>query len=248
MDFFVLLSSISGITGQGGQANYAAGNTYKDALAHYRITQGEKAVSIDLGVMVSEGFLAENDFLMHRMMASGLYVPLKNTQLFALLDYYCDPALDVLTTQTCQVVVGIETPARLHAKGIDEAPWMTKPLFRHMYQVHGDTTLTPETSKDFVDYRTLFAGAESITEAGSIALQALIKKLSQTLSTPSEGIDPDKPVHSFGVDSLLAIELRTWIAKEFSAEIAVFEILGGATATGMGMTIARKSRLMQEVQ
>lgn len=248
MDFFVLLSSISGMIGQGGQANYAAGNTYKDALAHYRIAQGEKTVSIDLGVMVSEGFLSENEFLLHRMMDSGFYVPLKYTELFALLDYYCDPALDILTTQTCQTVVGIETPASLHAKGVEEAPWMRKPLFRHMYQVRGDAVLTPGTSNDFVDLRTLFTSAGSITEAGSIALQALIKKLSQTLSTSSEGIDPDKPVHSYGVDSLLAIELRTWIAKEFAAEMAVFEILGGATATAMAMTIARNSRLMQGVR
>ena len=87
MDFFVLLSSISGISGQGGQANYSAGNTFKDALAHYRISQGQKAVSIDLGVMVSDGFLSENDFLLHRMMDSGLYVPLRDIELFALLDY-----------------------------------------------------------------------------------------------------------------------------------------------------------------
>ncbi len=234
--------------GQGGQANYAAGNTYKDALAHYRIAQREKTVSIDLGVMVSEGFLSENEFLLHRIMDSGFYVPLKHTELFALLDYYCDPALDILTTQTCQTVVGIETPASLHAKGVEEAPWMRKPLFRHMYQVRGDTILTPGTSNDFVDFRTLFTSVGSIPEAGSIALQALIKKLSQNLSTSSEGIDPDKPVHSYGVDSLLVIELRTWIAKEFAAEMVVFEILGGTTATAMAMTIARNSRLMQGVR
>lgn len=74
MDFFILLSSICGITGQGGQANYAAGNTYEDALAHHRIAQGEKAVSLDLGVMVSEGFLSENETLLHRVLDSGFYV------------------------------------------------------------------------------------------------------------------------------------------------------------------------------
>ena len=184
--------------------------------------------------MVSEGFLSENDFLLHRMMDSGLYIPLKNAELFALLDYYCNPALDILTTHTCQTVVGIETPANLHAKGIDEAPWMRKPLFRHMYQVRGDPILAPGTSNDFVDFRTLFANAASVHEAGSIALQALIKKLSQTLSTSSDGINPDKPVHSYGIDSLLAIELRTWIGKEFAAEIAVFEILGGGDGDGDG--------------
>lgn len=49
MDFFICLSSISGIVGSGGQANYAAANTYMDAFVRYRIMRGEKATSLDLG-------------------------------------------------------------------------------------------------------------------------------------------------------------------------------------------------------
>ena len=255
MDFFILLSSICGITGQGGQANYAAGNTYKDALARHRVAQGEKAVSIDLGVMVAEGFLNENEHLLHRMLDSGLYIPLQQNDLFALLDYYCDPALDILTLRTCQTIVGIETPASLRAKGVEEPPWMRKPLFSLTYQVDavgGDSQnrnlLSGEHANDIFDFRTLFASARSLSEAATVARQALIKKLSQSLATAGESIDPDKPLHSYGVDSLLAIELRTWIAREFAAEVAVFEILGGATAAGMGVTIARISRLVKGVE
>jgi hypothetical protein len=36
MEFFTLLSSISGFIGQKGQANYAAVNTFLDAFASYR--------------------------------------------------------------------------------------------------------------------------------------------------------------------------------------------------------------------
>ena len=55
LDFFILFASVAGILGSGGQANYAAGNTFMDALAQQRVARGEKPVSLDLGWMKSEG-------------------------------------------------------------------------------------------------------------------------------------------------------------------------------------------------
>lgn len=36
LDFFIILSSISGIHGNKGQANYASANSFLDAFASYR--------------------------------------------------------------------------------------------------------------------------------------------------------------------------------------------------------------------
>jgi acyl transferase domain-containing protein/NADPH:quinone reductase-like Zn-dependent oxidoreductase/NAD(P)-dependent dehydrogenase (short-subunit alcohol dehydrogenase family) len=50
--FFILLSSITGIMGNPGQANYASGNTFEDALAHHaRSHLGINATSIDVGAV-----------------------------------------------------------------------------------------------------------------------------------------------------------------------------------------------------
>ncbi|KAF5121796.1 Highly reducing polyketide synthase gloL [Metarhizium anisopliae] len=51
LEFFVLLSSCSGIVGQWGQANYAAANTFLDAFVHFRHGRGLVASVIDLGAM-----------------------------------------------------------------------------------------------------------------------------------------------------------------------------------------------------
>ena len=55
MDFFLCLSSVAGIVGSDGQANYAAGNTYMDALAHYRVSLGEKVLKLQTTKRKNDG-------------------------------------------------------------------------------------------------------------------------------------------------------------------------------------------------
>ncbi len=55
---FVLYSSISAIIGAPGQSNYAAGNAFLDALAHYRRAHGLPALSINWGPWADIGMAA----------------------------------------------------------------------------------------------------------------------------------------------------------------------------------------------
>lgn len=59
ISFFTLLSSISGVLGQKGQANYAAANVFMDAFASFRHSRGLPANSLDLGVIEDVGYVAE---------------------------------------------------------------------------------------------------------------------------------------------------------------------------------------------
>ena len=49
LDFMLLFSSLCGLVGQPGQANYAAANTFLDAFAQYRQSLGLPASVLDLG-------------------------------------------------------------------------------------------------------------------------------------------------------------------------------------------------------
>lgn len=64
LDFFTLMSSVSGVVGQKGQANYAAANTFLDAFAAYRRdVLGLPACSVALGAIEDLGYMSEHDDL-----------------------------------------------------------------------------------------------------------------------------------------------------------------------------------------
>ncbi|KAI1103738.1 KR domain-containing protein [Jackrogersella minutella] len=73
LDFFIMLSSISGVVGTGSQSNYAAGNTFQGAFALYRHSLGLAAHSTNLGIIEDVGYLSQNEVLSDRMQSrSGL--------------------------------------------------------------------------------------------------------------------------------------------------------------------------------
>jgi acyl carrier protein len=241
MDFFICLSSTSGIMGAGATSGYSAGNTYMDGFAEWRILKGEKATSIDLGWMKSEGVVAENSFLSTGVSAFGFLIPLSQEDLYALLDYHCNPNLPLATPMTCRAVIGLETPAGMRAKGIPEPHFMQRRTYRFLQQIM-DGDITSAHDEKEVQYRELFQAASCLEQAAQVVTEGLVRKLSKAIAIPQPEIDTSKSLGTYGVDSLLAVELRNYFTSEFGAEIAVFDITGSGSFTDVSMKVAKKSQ------
>lgn len=242
LDFFIMLSSASGVVGLRGQANYAAGNTFMDGLAHYRVARGQKAVSIDLGAMTEDGLLSEDPEFLQRVLAYGSLEGISRKQFSAILDYYCNPDLPLLTDGHSQVIIGLGNG---RGSGLDGMSISNQPMFSHLRQCGEALKPGAIDDKEVLDFKSSFLASTSLVESGAIVTEALIKKLSKSFPTLETNVDARKPLHSYGVDSLLAVELRNWLAKEFSANIPVFEISGGATFLSVGLTVAERSEAKQ---
>ncbi|RAL17772.1 ketoacyl-synt-domain-containing protein [Aspergillus homomorphus CBS 101889] len=258
MDFFVLLSSIGGVLGAPSQANYCAGNTYKDALARYRVQLGEPAAAIDLGMMVGEGVVAETAGMLDSLRRLGYFMEVSPADLHALLTHYCGaPCPSPASPAEAQVVVGIECPAAMEAKGFDPPYWMHRPYFRalHLVESHLPTTTGPTTrgsgpaaaaggaaGRAGADAAAVLRASPSVAAAAAQIVQWVVAKLAQILGLPAEEIAVDRPVHANGINSLVAVELRNWFGKRIGADVAVFEILGNMTLAELSKSAAEKTR------
>ena len=248
MDFFIMLSSIAGAIGSTTQANYASGCAYQDALAHHRVGLGEKATTLNLGMMTDDGVLTENTKMMNIMKSTGYLLGIGQKELYALLEHYCDPSMMISTPLTTQVVIGFDVPASLEAKGIHLPTFMRRPLFSSLYNV-GTVPVEKNTSTEGseVSIANHLAAANTLDEAADIICNALKAKLSNALAIPLENLDSGKTLYMYGVDSLVAVELRNWISQTVDADVAIFEILGNTNFEDIAILVARNSRVVQSI-
>ncbi|KAL1851394.1 hypothetical protein Daus18300_012576 [Diaporthe australafricana] len=230
LDFFVLMSSVNGLFGNRSQANYSAGNTFKDALAHNRIRNGQKAVSIDLGLMVDQGLVAENEKLLAGMRRIGHLLDIRMKELLSLMEHYCDPDLPVMSHEQAQVIVGIEAPAAVLAKGLDLHHSIRRPIFSHLFAIDRSYALRSNSSKGMqeLDRALVLREAISDKEATELVIKWFRTKISQVLGLSIDDTDMSRPAHTYGIDSLVSIDLKNWFRREIGADVQVFNLLGNS--------------------
>ena len=247
MDFFVMLSSTAGIIGTRGQGNYNAGNTYQDALAHYRASKNLPATSIDLGMILGVGYVAEKDADL------GVIDNFKNLGIVGIRE---EEFLLILATAITgygkgdthipsQIITGLSTGGMVQQSGAFEDPFrLNDAKFTHvgMMGTHSNTT---DTNVSGPKLQRLLSEVTNADGATSIITEALTARLAKSMMVPVEDLDPSKPVNAYGVDSLVAVELRNWIFREIKADMSVFDILSSIPISALSAKIAANSALVK---
>lgn len=241
LDFFIMLASINGIFGGRAQANYAAANTFQDALAHHRTRLGEKAVSIDLGMMVGEGLVAQDTALLNNLRRFGQFMDLHEEELLALLEQYCDASSPVLPRAETQIMMGIETASAIRAKGVDFHHSLFRPMFRQLFRMDA-TSASKINVGALIDYASELRHATSDEVAAQLITDWFKAKIAQIVGVHEIDVDTEKPVHTHGIDSLVAIDLKNWFSREIKAEIPVFVLLGNKPLVDIAREAAESSQ------
>ncbi|WP_277950013.1 type I polyketide synthase, partial [Bailinhaonella thermotolerans] len=197
---FVVFSSLAGVVDGAGQGNYAAANAFIDALAGLRAAAGLPALALAWGPWNGEhgmtAALTGRD--LGRMRAAG-HIPLTTGQGLALLDA-------ALAAGRAHLVPARFDPAALAGRRPGLPPML-----------HDLAAPTPRPTAISI------GGSESSGPAPAVAALAALpaERRRQHLldlvrthaaailghDTPN-AIDPHRPFHEFGFDSLTAVELR----------------------------------------
>ncbi|WP_281896264.1 type I polyketide synthase [Micromonospora humidisoli] len=203
----VLFSSVSGLLGTPGQANYAAANAYLDALAAYRRAAGSPAVSLAWGLWdASAGMGARlTDADVGRWHRAGV-TPLSPQAGLALFD-----AAVARTDHALLVPAGIV--ARAHGSADDTVAAVLRGRTRPGQPAR------PAATAGRVAGGAAQGLAAEITALAEEDRQPRVRELVRQLTARALGhpdgsrIDPDRPFKDLGLDSLGSVELRNQLGE-----------------------------------
>lgn len=243
LDFFTLLSSISGLCGSKGQANYAAANAFLDAFAKYRSeTLGQPTTSVDLGIIEDVGYMAEHQELQDRY-DRHVWHPLNERLLrkvfgFSILQQDAQQAPN--PSSAAHMVTGIQVPQPVQSSLLQSDTRFSF-LFSGSADEKGQQRHEGGISTDR-GIRAVLVMIKAKAETRAVldaTVDVLSKYLAKSLRLAQE-LNPSRPLSTYGIDSLAAVEFRNFVKSELGVELTTLEVVSASSLTAISHTIIAK--------
>ncbi len=215
LDFFILYSSIASVLGMAGLGNYVAANAFLDGLARYRARLGLPALSVSWGVWAQTGMArrvgAQREEQWH---AHGLK-PMDPASALDGLDW-----IPADQPHACVVRIDWEDYLRQFPAGSEPA------LLRELAARSAPVT---ESARPASRRLAEQLAASSPTEARDLIAGYLRAQIARTLRMDAQELEAQVPLTRFGLDSLMAVELRNKVRSELGVEVSLLTFLAGAS-------------------
>ena len=226
LDFFILFSSIASVVVMMGQSNYAAGNAFLDALAHFRRANGKSGLAINWGPWGDIGMAADLD-LIGFFLERGFHA-MSNAQ-------GLDALGKLMTTRSPQaIVLGAEWNRIAGGDSLNTPPMLDM-------LIAAEAKLSKETSDGEcggTDIGERLQQAADAAEREAVLIQYVRGLVCNVLRIEEGAFSSAAQLSMFGLDSMMAIELKNRIEKNLKVSIPVVELLRGASVASIAAYIS----------
>ncbi|KAK1149552.1 Type I Iterative Polyketide synthase (PKS) [Aspergillus melleus] len=238
LDFFIMLSSTASLIGNAGQSNYSAANMYMKAIAEQRRQRGLAGSCVDIGMILGLGVVSREKTHEEPLRRAGLMA-------IAEPDFHCifTEAIRVGQTTTSEspcFSTGLHVPV-----GQLRPQWYRDPKFMH-FHVNEDFDSTARKSNAKVSLRQQVEDIDDLALAEPVVQEAFIGMLQSLLQLSAPIVNSAKPLIELGIDSLLAIEIRSWLHHELDFQVSVLKVLGGISLVNCKYVEKLRSTSLQD--
>ncbi|KAI6388797.1 putative Hybrid PKS-NRPS biosynthetic cluster [Pyricularia oryzae] len=241
LDFFIMTGSTGSVIGTPGQSNYHMANLFMTSLAVDRRRRGLAGSVLDIGLISELGYVARQEASVHRNMRSMNVLAMSEDELHVIF------AEAIVAGRASQETIGdveVITGLRESRNEADRPFWAAEPRFSFFVKGkpsaailgHGVSQATGGAesmgSSPLDDLRATLATISATMDEATLIVKikaALAQKLENLLQLQPGSINMDGSLISLGIDSLLAMEVGSWLRNTVGAEVSVLQILGGAT-------------------
>lgn len=213
LDFFVLFSSVASVLGSPGQANYSAANAYLDALAAHRRASGLPATTINWGPW-AEGGMATDAHRDGQIGDRGLRLQSPQQSL--------DAMQRILETDRAHDYVVMDVNWSALASQFNRG----RPKFFDAFAAQWQSKESNKGSA--VDHVTIHKlRIANTADRLQLVKDYLAKELGRILGAAPEELQPAQPLSVVGVDSLMAMELKSNLEAKLQIEVPMSSLMDG---------------------
>ncbi|KAK4145652.1 uncharacterized protein C8A04DRAFT_10509 [Dichotomopilus funicola] len=242
LDFFVAISSAAGAVGNRGQAAYSAANCFLNALVQHRRAQGLPASSLDLTAVSDSGYLADDKEKAAEVARNLGSDSICESEVLALLSAAIDGTLS--TACNGHTITGMRITATMRPFWTDDAKFRAMRLAAE--EEAAALNSASASSAATISFNAALKAAGSRAEAEDAVCRGLVDRIATVLMMDVEDLDITRPLSNYPLDSLVAIEIRNFITREFEANMQVLELLSSGSIQMLAKGVCAKSKILPD--
>ena len=239
LDFFVTLASLAGTLGNPGQANYSAANNFQDYfVTHHDRTNPTRYVSVDLPLVDETSAIVAMKAENRDFVAKGSIL-FDVGELLQLMDFAMDPSIK-LNRPFFHALMGFDR----QSMKIGSGDYVWAAMFRTIPRMQASDSNDYGSSNVKHDVEGLLRSATTYDEAVKVITEITLEKFIAFLNLEAIDVSSHQALSSFGLDSLVSIELKNWMVRTFKVSLQSSELTSAPSFTHLAETLASRSKIL----